>query len=335
MKTATKPSMGSTTNRDTVLNVRDLKVHFPVRRGLLRKTQGYVRAVDGVSLSVKAGQTLGLVGESGCGKTTTGRAIVGLERPTAGTVHYQDTEISSLGEHQMRPLRKGIQMIFQDPFSSLDPRMSIGNIIAEPLRLYRKGENIEQLVYQYMEMTGLPTEFARRYPHEFSGGQRQRIGIARAIAPGPDLVIADEPVSALDVSIQAQILNLMKRLQREMQVAYLFIAHDLAVVQHISDHVAVMYLGVIVEHARAEDLYQRAKHPYTKALLRSIPIPDPDKAGNKEPIKGELPSPMDELPGCPFAGRCPYVKDVCRQVRPALETVSDGHTVACHRWKEI
>lgn len=320
---------------DTVLAVNDLKVHFPVRRGIMKKTAGHVRAVDSVSFSIAPGETLGLVGESGCGKTTTGRAIVGLERPTGGTVSYRGHEISSLPERRMRPLRKGIQMIFQDPFSSLDPRMSVGNIIAEPLRLHRAGENIEQLVYEYMELTGLSREFARRYPHEFSGGQRQRIGIARAIACQPDLIIADEPVSALDVSIQAQILNLLKRLQREMGVAYLFIAHDLAVVRHLSDRVAVMYLGTIVEHARSEDLYGAAKHPYTQALLRSVPIPDPDKAGNKEPIRGELPSPMDDLPGCPFAGRCPFVHDICREQRPSLEPAGDQHTVACHRWKEI
>ncbi len=318
-----------------ILEVEELEVHFPVKSGVLRRVKGQVKAVDGVSLSVEQGRTLGLVGESGCGKTTTGRAIVGLEKASGGRVRYRGMEISSMSEGKLRPHRKGIQMIFQDPFSSLDPKMSVGNIIAEPLRLHRGGSDIEKLVYDYMDMTGLPREFARRYPHEFSGGQRQRIGIARAIAPEPDLIIADEPVSALDVSIQAQVLNLMKRLQREMGVAYLFIAHDLAVVQHIADHVAVMYLGTIVERAKSTDLYGNAKHPYTMALLRSIPIPDPDKAGNKLPIEGELPSPMDELPGCPFVGRCPYVTEICHVERPRLEELEEEHTVACHHWRSI
>lgn len=318
-----------------ILEVEELKVYFPVKSGILRRVKGQVKAVDGVSLSVEPGKTLGLVGESGCGKTTTGRAIVGLEKASGGRVRYRGMEISSMSEADLRPHRKGIQMIFQDPFSSLDPKMSVGNIIAEPLRLHRHGADIEKLVYDYMDMTGLPREFARRYPHEFSGGQRQRIGIARAIAPKPDLIIADEPVSALDVSIQAQILNLMRRLQREMGVSYLFIAHDLAVVQHIADHVAVMYLGTIVERAKSTDLYDNAKHPYTIALLRSIPIPDPVQAGNKLPIEGELPSPMDELPGCPFVGRCPYVTEVCHIERPRLEEVQEEHMVACHHWRSI
>jgi oligopeptide/dipeptide ABC transporter ATP-binding protein len=318
-----------------VISVRDLTVHFPVRAGLLRREIGAVRAVDGVSFDIYPGETLGLVGESGCGKTTTGRAIVGLERPTAGEVYLGGTRIDGLPAARMRPLRRRMQMIFQDPYSSLDPRMPVGNIIEEPLRQYRRGERTEELVFEYMDRTGLPREFARRYPHEFSGGQRQRIGIARAIAPQPEVIIADEPVSALDVSIQAQILNLMKDLQEELGVAYLFIAHDLSVVKHISHRVAVMYLGRIVETAPADALYENPKHPYTQALLRSIPEPDPDRAGNKEPISGELPSPMNVPVGCPFATRCPFATDICVDTPPPVETVEEGHTVACHHWKEI
>lgn len=320
---------------DPVVEVRDLEVHFPVTAGLLRRPIGTVRAVDGVSFEIYPGETLGLVGESGCGKTTTGRAIVGLEPPTSGEVYLGGRRIDGLSSWQLRPLRRRMQMIFQDPYSSLDPRMPVGNIIAEPLRQHRRGEDVEELVFDYMDMTGLPREFARRYPHEFSGGQRQRIGIARAIAPRPDIIIADEPVSALDVSIQAQILNLMKDLQEELGVAYLFIAHDLSVVKHISHRVAVMYLGRIVETAVADDLYANAKHPYTQALLRSIPVPDPDRAGNKEPISGELPSPMNVPKGCPFATRCPFATDICVDTPPPVETVEEGHNVACHHWKEI
>lgn len=318
-----------------VISVRNLKVHFPVRAGILRREVGAVRAVDGISFDIYPGETLGLVGESGCGKTTTGRAIVGLEEPTEGEIYLGDRRIDGLPPRVMRPLRRRMQMIFQDPYSSLDPRMPVGNIIEEPLRQYRRGEGTEDLVFEYMDRTGLPREFARRYPHEFSGGQRQRIGIARAIAPKPDVIIADEPVSALDVSIQAQILNLMKDLQEELGVAYLFIAHDLSVVKHISHRVAVMYLGRIVETAPADELYDRPKHPYTKALLRSIPVPDPDRAGNKEPISGELPSPLNVPKGCPFATRCPFATEICVDTPPPVETVSGGHTVACHHWKEI
>ncbi|MFW5695296.1 MAG: ABC transporter ATP-binding protein [Alkalispirochaeta sp.] len=348
-----------------ILDVRDLQVHFPLPGGLLRRSQGAVRAVDGVSLQVFPGETLGLVGESGCGKTTAGRAIVGLERPSAGSIYLDGTEIGGLSPRALRPLRHRMQMIFQDPYSSLDPRMTIGNIIAEPLRRYRRSENTEALVYQYMDLTGLPRAYIRRYPHEFSGGQRQRIGIARAIASQPELIIADEPVSALDVSIQAQILNLLKQMQQELGVAFLFIAHDLAVVKHISHRVAVMYLGKIMETAPARELYKNPKHPYTRALLQSVPIPDPARAGNKAAISGELPSPAAERPGCPFAGRCPYATQVCVDTPPAVEIVTSKgqspgvdpadtgapaaspsgngsppagpsvHTVACHHWKEI
>ncbi|MDA3947844.1 MAG: ATP-binding cassette domain-containing protein [Spirochaeta sp.] len=318
-----------------LLEVSDLKVHFPVRSGVMRRQVAAVHAVDGVSFSIQPGETLGLVGESGCGKTTAGRAIVGLEAATAGSVRLDGLETTTLTPAEFRPHRRRVQMVVQDPFSSLDPRMTVGNIIAEPLRRYRRGEDTEKLVFEYMDRTGLPREFARRYPHEFSGGQRQRIGIARAIAPQPDLIIADEPVSALDVSIQAQILNLLKDLQDELGVAYLFIAHDLSVVKHISHRVAVMYLGRIMETADADELYRNPRHPYTQALLQSIPVADPKRAGNTAPITGELPSPLDTPDGCPFAPRCPFADDTCRHITPPIEPVEARHTVACHHWKEI
>ena len=329
--------MSTTIATVPILDVQDLKVHFPVRTGVLRRQTGAVRAVDGISLQVYPGETLGLVGESGCGKTTTGRAIVGLEAATAGQVQLQGKRIDNLPERRFRPLRRRVQMIFQDPYSSLDPRMTVGNIIAEPLRQYRRDEDVERLVFEYMDLTGLPRSFARRYPHEFSGGQRQRIGIARAIAPRPELIIADEPVSALDVSIQAQILNLLKDLQAELGVSYLFVAHDLAVVKHISQRIAVMYLGRIMETAPARELYANPRHPYTRALLESIPVPDPERAGNRAAIRGEQPSPMDSPGGCPFASRCPYVTDLCRNETPPITTVdaAGNHTVACHHWKEL
>jgi oligopeptide/dipeptide ABC transporter ATP-binding protein len=329
--------MNSTPATVPILEVEDLKVHFPVRNGVLRRQTGAVRAVDGISLQVHPGETLGLVGESGCGKTTTGRAIVGLEAVTAGQVQLQGQRIDDLPERRFRPLRRRVQMIFQDPYSSLDPRMTVGNIIAEPLRQYRWDEDVERLVFEYMDLTGLPRSFARRYPHEFSGGQRQRIGIARAIAPRPELIIADEPVSALDVSIQAQILNLLKDLQAELGVSYLFVAHDLAVVKHISQRIAVMYLGRIMETAPARELYANPRHPYTRALLESIPVPDPERAGNRAAISGEQPSPMDSPGGCPFASRCPHVTDRCRRETPPITPVDAAgtHTVACHHWKEL
>ena len=356
----------NTANLETAtLRVENLKVHFPIRHGVLGRARGAVHAVDGVSLEVAAHETVGLVGESGCGKTTTGRAIVGLERPTAGRVLLDDLDISAMDERRLRPHRRRLQMVFQDPYGSLDPRMTVGNIIAEPLRRHRPDEDIERLVFQYMDLTGLPRQFARRYPHEFSGGQRQRIGIARAIAPQPDVIIADEPVSALDVSIQAQILNLMKDLQEELGVAYLFIAHDLSVVKHISHRVAVMYLGRIMETAPAEELYRAPRHPYTRALLQSVPVADPDRARNRSAVRGETPSPLEYHRGCPFADRCPHATDICRTEMPpsetvaqekvpptptAHETVTHGnavprftlsrhpgsmHTVWCHHWKEI
>ena len=327
--------MSSEKNGTPILQVDDLKVHFPIRSGVLRRTVGAVRAVDGISLEINPGETLGLVGESGCGKTTAGRAVVGLEEISEGKVYLDGTEVSALSAGQFRPLRRRMQMIFQDPYSSLDPRMTVGNIIAEPLRQYRRDEAVEKLVFEYMDMTGLPRAYAKRYPHEFSGGQRQRIGIARSIAPRPELIIADEPVSALDVSIQAQILNLMKDLQKELGVAYLFVAHDLSVVKHISHRVAVMYLGRIMETAPSAELYRNPRHPYTQALLRSIPVADPRRAGNKEAIRGELPSPSELHRGCPFASRCPHATELCVEQQPAAETVSPGHTVACHHWKEI
>ena len=336
----------------TLLKVEDVKVHFPVRGGFLGRTVGYVHAVDGVNLEVKSGETLGLVGESGCGKTTLGRAVLRLVPTTAGRIIMEDKDITKLAPRQMRPFRRGMQMIFQDPYGSLDPRMTVDKIISEPLenfpdsiagredtevssngRTFRRGSKGRRaIVQELLQTVGLAPEHINRYPHEFSGGQRQRIGIARALALRPKLVIADEPVSALDVSIQAQILNLMESLQDSFNLTYIFIAHNLSVVRHISDRVAVMYLGRVVETADNDELYGNPLHPYTQALMSAIPSPDPKIERGKRRIilQGDVPSPVNPPSGCPFHPRCFRAKDICSQVVPPLEIKASGHLAACH-----
>ncbi|SHI96145.1 peptide/nickel transport system ATP-binding protein [Malonomonas rubra DSM 5091] len=318
-----------------VLKVEDLQVYFPVKKGVLKRTVGHVKAVDGVSFELRRGETFGLVGESGCGKTTTGKAIVRLEPSFGGKIFCQGREITHLSPLEMLPLRSCMQMIFQDPYSSLNPRMTIADIIAEPIRFHRPEADVSAEVVEYMEMAGLRKEYLLRYPHEFSGGQRQRIGIARALACKPQIIIADEPVSALDVSIQSQIINLMKTLQRELGLSYLFIAHDLSVVKHISDRVGVMYLGSLVEVCETGELYRKPLHPYTKALFASVPIPDPRKRSEKVPLQGEIPSPLNAPPGCKFQTRCPHATDRCRSEAPKLECAGEEHQVACHYWRDI
>ncbi|MDX6744290.1 dipeptide ABC transporter ATP-binding protein [Actinocorallia sp. A-T 12471] len=317
-----------------LLEVRDLRKHFPVHAGLLRRQVATVKAVDGVSFSVGKGETLGLVGESGCGKTTTGRMIMRLEDPTSGSISFEGREISGLSSGQMRPLRRDIQMIFQDPYSSLNPRKTVGSIVGAPFHLQNieTPQGVKKAVQELLELVGLNPEHYNRYPHEFSGGQRQRIGIARTLALKPKLIVADEPVSALDVSIQAQVVNLLEDLQNELGLTYVVIAHDLSVVRHISDRVAVMYLGRIVEVADQADLYTRPKHPYTTALLSAVPIPDPAARDDRARIRltGDVPSPLNPPPGCPFHTRCWKAQDVCRTEVPPLADTAPGHAVACH-----
>ncbi len=323
-----------------LLEVRDLRMHFPVRRGVFRRRVGRVYAVDGVSFDIAPGTTLGLVGESGCGKTTVGRTLLRLYSPTGGRVRFDGREVFSLGKAELRRLRREMQMIFQDPFESLDARLTVGQILEEPFEIHGIGTPRERRrrVAQLLERVGLSSDSLMRFPHEFSGGQRQRIGIARAIALDPRLVICDEPVSALDVSIQSQILNLLLDLQREMGLAYLFIAHDLAVVKLISDRIAVMYLGRIVELADAEVLYRRPRHPYTHALIAAIPVPDPTRRAEKVVLSGDVPSPIAPPPGCRFHPRCPYAAERCRVAEPPLREAPEGqggHWYACWRAGEI
>jgi peptide/nickel transport system ATP-binding protein len=333
---ATPVEIGS---RDLV-QVDDLRVWFPIKSGvILDRHVGDVKAVDGVSFSIGRGETLGLVGESGCGKSTVGRAMLRLYRPTSGRIVFDGRDITTLSDAQMQPLRRRMQMVFQDPFASLNPRHSVGKMIAEPLRVHgiagRREADVR--VREILEVVGLPSDAAGRYPHEFSGGQRQRIGLARALALNPELVVCDEPVSALDVSIQAQIVNLMEQLQDEFGLTYLFIAHDLAVVRHISNRIAVMYLGKVMEVAPADDLYDNPLHPYTIALLSAIPIPDPAVERTREVIQipGDLPSPADPPSGCRFHTRCPFVQPMrCADDEPLLRTV-EGHSVACHFAEDI
>lgn len=319
-----------------LLELRDLATHFPVRGGVLLRARGSNRAVDGVSLTVERGETLGLVGESGCGKSTLGKTVVRLLDPTRGAILFEGEDIAGHSRRQLKPLRRELQMVFQDPAESLNSRHTVGNLIEEPLLIHRIGTPAERTrrVAELLDLVGLPAAAADRFPFEFSGGQRQRISIARAVALGPKLLVCDEPVSALDVSIQSQILNLFLDLQAELGLAYLFIAHDLAVVRHVSDRIAVMYLGRIMEYADADSLMSRPRHPYTQALIAAIPVPDPSRKRPRTVLGGDVPSPIDPPPGCPFHTRCPHVEDRCRKERPELREVARSgsvpHQVACH-----
>ncbi|HEX8581065.1 MAG TPA: oligopeptide/dipeptide ABC transporter ATP-binding protein [Acidimicrobiales bacterium] len=324
-----------------LLDVQGLKVHFPITEGLvIERKVGAVQAVDGVDLQLRRGETLGLVGESGCGKTTVGRTILRLIEPTAGRIVFDGEDITALSGERLRTLRRRMQMIFQDPYSSLDPRQTVGSIVAEPIKAHglASGGSVDRRVRELLDVVGLPSEAANRYPHEFSGGQRQRVGIARALALQPDLIVADEPVSALDVSIQAQVVNLLEELQASFDLTYLVIAHDLGVVRHISDRVAVMYLGVIVEQAVTDDLFDQPLHPYSHALLSAVPVPDPEVEDTRQRIvlRGDVPSPIDPPPGCRFHTRCPYRQPTrCADEVPALREVLPRHLVACHWAEEI
>ncbi|MBI5179314.1 MAG: dipeptide ABC transporter ATP-binding protein [Nitrospinae bacterium] len=317
--------------QSALLEARSLKVHFPMRAGFFSRPSGAIRAVDDVSFSVAPGETLGLVGESGCGKTTLGRAVLRLVEPSAGEVMLDGHNILALKKEELRAARKRMQIIFQDPWSSLNPRMTAGRIIAEPLQIHgvAKGKELWERVAELMAQVGLRPEQMRRYPHEFSGGQRQRIGIARAVALNPSFIVADEPVSALDVSVQAQVLNLLMDLKEKFGMAYLFISHDLSVIRHISDRVAVMYLGKIVEEAPRDELFKNPLHPYTRALLSALPVPDPQTRRKTIMLSGDLPSPANPPPGCYFHTRCPLKETRCMEHIPQLKTVSNGHKVAC------
>lgn len=329
-------------NHAPILQVRNLKKHFPITRGLLQRTVGYVKAVDDVSFTVPAGKTLGLVGESGCGKTTTGHCIMRGLQPTGGEILFHDPEmgqvdVATADKETLFRVRRNMQMVFQDPYASLNPRMTVLDIIGEPLVVNNLagGKEVEERVARLMRLVGLSPTFMRRFPHAFSGGQRQRIVIARALALNPQLIVADEPVSALDVSIQAQTLNLLRDLQAELQLAYVFIAHDLSVVEHISDRVAVMYVGRIVEMAETDKVYFTPKHPYTEALLSSVPRPDPFTRKERVILRGEVPSPANPPSGCYFHPRCPYAQGICAEETPLLQEVEPGHLVACHFASEL
>lgn len=327
--------------RNTLLEVRNLKKHFPITKGLFRRTIGHVKAVDGVDLNILEGETLGLVGESGCGKTTTGRLILRATEPTAGEVNFRRNgemvDVTKLPPLQLKELRRDMQIIFQDPFSSLNPRMTVFDLVSEPLVIHglAHGDALRTRVRELLESVGLKAQHMNRYPYAFSGGQRQRIGIARALALQPKLIVADEPVSALDVSIQAQVINLLEDLQKELGLTYLFIAHNLAVVEHISNRVAVMYLGKIVELATAETLYAEPQHPYTEALLSAIPHADPDHQSQRIILSGDVPSPANPPSGCKFHPRCRYAKAICSQEEPILREIKAGHQAACHFSEEL
>ncbi len=322
-----------------LLEVEGLKTWFPVRSPLLRRTVGQIRAVDGVGLRVEAGRTLGLVGESGCGKSTLGRTIVRLIEPTEGAIRVDGADVTRARGRDLMAMRRRVQMVFQDPYASLNPRLQVGDAIGEPLdihRLVRSPREKRERVEALLDKVGLGVEAMERYPHEFSGGQRQRIGIARALVLNPELLVADEPVSALDVSVQAQVINLMRDLQREFHLGYLFIAHDLSVVRHISDDVAIMYLGRIVETGPKTTLFAKPRHPYTRGLLLSVPVPDPTRRrASHAPLAGGLPDPADPPPGCTFHPRCPYATDICRREQPELRPFGDAQTVACHHAEEV
>jgi oligopeptide/dipeptide ABC transporter ATP-binding protein len=324
------------TDNNALLDIQGLKMYFPITQGIIiQRHIGDIKAVDGISFSIKRGETLGLVGESGCGKSTTGRAILQLYRPTAGRVFFDNEDLTALKGEALRRKRRQMQMIFQDPYASLNPRMTVGNIIGEPLEVHHIGANRaeqRERVQDLLRVVGLNPYFVNRYPHEFSGGQRQRIGVARALAVNPEFIVCDEPISALDVSIQAQIINLLEDLQAEFNLTYLFIAHDLSVVRHISDRVAVMYLGKLAEMASRDELYSNPLHPYTQALLSAVPIPDPavEEKRRRIILEGDVPSPANPPKGCNFCTRCPRVMDICREVDPEFRDMGDGHWVACH-----
>jgi oligopeptide transport system ATP-binding protein len=315
-----------------LLEVKDLVKHFPLKKTKLFQEQRYVYAVNGVSFQLERGQTLGLVGESGCGKTTTGRVILRLIEPTAGVINFEGQNVADLKNGRLKAFRRRAQMVFQDPFASLNPRMTVEDIVGEPLLIHGIGKSGDRTrrVAEVLEKVGLEAAYMKRFPHEFSGGQRQRIGIARVLTLNPQLIIADEPVSALDVSIQAQIINLLVRLQDELKLSYLFVSHDLAVVEHIADRVAIMYLGNIVETAPGESIYNDARHPYTQALLTAIPVPDPKSVLQRTPLKGDIPNPANPPSGCTFRTRCPLAKDICGEEIPEMRKVGDSHYAACH-----
>jgi peptide/nickel transport system ATP-binding protein len=314
------------------LEIRDLKKHFPVGDGLFSRNQGAVKAVDGVNLDVKEGETLGLVGESGCGKSTLGRTILRLIEPTGGEVKFQGKNLLALSQRELRDMRREMQIIFQDPYASLNPRMRVGDIVGEGLEIHKlaRGKAKRDRVMELLHQVGLREDHYGRYPHEFSGGQRQRIGIARALAVNPKFIVCDEPVSSLDVSIQAQIINLLQELQERLRLTYLFISHDLRVVEHISHRVAIMYLGKVVEIANSETIYRDAKHPYTRALLSAVPMPDTDRKKERVVLEGDVPSPVNPPAGCTFHPRCAYREALCSQTVPPLDFSADGHGVACH-----
>jgi len=320
---------------DTILKVRNLKMHFPITKGIVIQRQvGSIKAVDGLNFDLYRGETLGLVGESGCGKSTTGRAILQLYKPTDGSVLFEGQELTTIGSGDLRRMRRRMQMIFQDPYASLNPRMTVGSIVGEPLEVHNIGANRkerQERVQELLKIVGLNPYFINRYPHEFSGGQRQRIGVARALAVNPSFIVCDEPISALDVSIQAQVINLLEDLQQNLGLTYLFIAHDLSVVRHISDRIAVMYLGKIVELADRDELYANPMHPYTQALLSAVPIPDPEIEKKRQRIilEGDVPSPANPPKGCNFSTRCPRVMDICRQRDPEFRDSGNGHFAAC------
>ena len=327
----------TTTSDAPLLRVRGLTKHFPVRGGIFLRTTGQVHAVDDVSFDLNVGETIGLVGESGCGKSTVGKTLLRLHEPTAGEVLFEGRDITTMGRAELRQLRRDIQIILQDPFESLNSRHTVGKILEEPFVIHRLGTRLERRRWaaELLERVGLSPAAASRFPHEFSGGQRQRIGIARAIALRPKLIVCDEAVSALDVSIQSQIINLLLDLQREMHLALIFIAHDLAVVKHVSDHIAVMYLGEVVETATANSIYASPRHPYTQALISAIPMPDPRADRDRIVLVGDVPSPIDPPTGCRFHTRCRHAREDCRQRKPTLEALRNGASVACHYWRGL